>query len=466
MLKWAFFYVSVLLSIGITSALAGEFRVSGMAEGVSGEKVRIIIPADPFSGTSQTLCSTITDSLGRFSLHAEIKTTQFGWIALGLGRSEIYLYPGIELEIKLITPEPLKPGRNPFLEPPQLRIDLIREGPNSLNHDISLFNATFDDFVATSGLKLADRRNKSLVDSLDRLVRGMPIDTLNPYLRNYIFYKMADIHVFLREMRYPAAYKKYLEKQQSDFGNIAYQDFFNNFYDDYLFSGSKINFFNDLDLCINKNIDLAGLLDSLGKDSLLRNERIRELVLLKHIPSLYYDRNYHRNNIIYLLTALTDQTKFAENRRISENLKSKLLRFNANAPIPEFHFLSQTGEDITKSAMENGVTCLIFFKNECDICDAEHELIPALRKKYGEKIRFLSVCCEPGPFGLLTYLRDHPAFNWEFADFNKDYDFLEVMGIQSFPQILLCGEGAKILKYPAGKPSERLEPELDRLLAK
>ncbi len=58
-------------------------------------------------------------------------------------------------------------------------------------------------------------------------------------------------------------------------------DFFNQFFDHYLTAGNKFVSEKDLEKGINELVSLPALLDSLGKDTLLLSESLRELVLLK-----------------------------------------------------------------------------------------------------------------------------------------------------------------------------------------
>ncbi|MEI6576070.1 MAG: thioredoxin-like domain-containing protein [Bacteroidota bacterium] len=455
--------VVLLFFLQLNALQAKPFRVFGKLEGHHGEQLRILTPADPFSGMENTLVRGQIDSNGYFSLQADIKNTLFAWISLGFSRSEIYLYPGLELEIDIKISENPKAGRNPFLEPPSQNLELISEKPRSLNRDITSFNSTFDDFLILNTKGLQNRRNTFLLDSLNKLITSKGFDTTDTYLKDYIFYKLADISVFLREMKYPKAYGIYLSHKPLNFDNIAFSDFFNNFFADYLLSQTKSNFLNDLDLCINKNVDLYGLLDSLGKDSLLRNEKTRELVLLKHLPLFYNQNNFSKPNIIHLLETFAAKGKFKDHRQIALNLLSQLSRFEPGTPLPAFTFLRKDGIIFNNDSLKGKINCLLFFTTVCDACLAEHDLIRNLQKKYSGRIRFISVCCDIRNYALSSYLRDHPKYNWLFVEFNGDFSFLETMEIKSSPLLLITDREGRLIKYPAKLPSEGLEKDLEKL---
>lgn len=460
--KLQFTVTFFLLCICFEIVYGDSVSIYGTAKGNEHKVIRLVIPSDPFSGLEQTIGSTSIDSLGNFQLKATVRETVFGWIVIGFSRSEVYLYPGLALQLNIAVLQDVKPGRNPFLDPPPLRIVMISEKPHSLNSDITKFNSTYDDFTAHFGIELRNRRKTNLTDSLNTLISDNHPDTSDAYFRDYVFYKLSEINVFLREMRYPRAYKLYLEKSSLNFSNIAFSDFFNAFFENYIPAQSKAITTNDLDICINKRSDLAGLLDSLGKDSLLRNEKIRELVLLKHLPLFYHSDLYSRANIIHMLETIATSGKFNDQRVIAMNLEKQLTRFNEGASLPEFSFSKRDGQKI--NSFEGSVSCLIFFTTNCEICNREQDLIPAMQQKFGDKVRFISICCDEQNYALDVYSREHPSYRWEFLSFNIDYSFLEEMEIKSFPLVMLLDEHGKILQYPAKLPSNKLETVLSRIL--
>jgi len=422
----------------------------------------MLIPADPISGLELAIGSTKITASGDFSLSVPVNQTVFAWLVIGFSRTEVYLYPEQELQLNIAPLQEVIPGRNPFLDPPPLRISLISEHPRSLNADITRFNATYGDFLATHAAALRNRGKSTLTDSLNLLISANKPDTTDAYFRTYTFYKLTEIHVFLRQMRSPKAYRLYLEKSNLDFGNIAFSDFFNSFFENYLTAQSKAVTANDLDQCINKVPDLAGLLDSLGKDSLLRNEKIRELVLIKSLQQLYYADKFAPNNILQLLDLMSNTSKFKDLRTIAKNVIIRLTRFDAGGVLPAFSFSGRDGSLV--SSFKNPISCLLFFSGNCEICSSEQDLIPALQQKFGDKVKFISICCDEQSYALESYLREHPSYRWEFLSFNGNYTFLSEMEAKSFPTIMLLDGQDKLLQYPASLPSRNLETVLNRLL--
>ena len=105
-----------------------------------------------------------------------------------------------------------------------------------------------------------------------------------------------------------ALFKEYLTGNEIPLENLAYMQFFNEFFNRYIQSAnSKIP--NDkLFEFINEKPDYLLLLDFLGKDPILVNEIIRELVLIKNLAEMFNIVGFNKDNIIKLLYELSCTT--------------------------------------------------------------------------------------------------------------------------------------------------------------
>ena len=71
---------------------------------------------------------------------------------------------------------------------------------------------------------------------------------------------------------------------------------------------------------INERFDYFELEDFLGKDPILVNEQIRELVLLKNLAELYKTQHFNKSNILKYIYHIEQNSKFPEHKIIAKNM--------------------------------------------------------------------------------------------------------------------------------------------------
>ena len=87
---------------------------------------------------------------------------------------------------------------------------------------------------------------------------------------------------------------------------------------------------------INNKRNYYRLLDALGKDPILVNEVIREMVLIKGLGEIYDNDEFSQENILFLLNQMTNATKFVQHKQMAENQIKQLTKLRPGSVAPNF----------------------------------------------------------------------------------------------------------------------------------
>jgi cytochrome oxidase Cu insertion factor (SCO1/SenC/PrrC family) len=239
--------------------------------------------------------------------------------------------------------------------------------------------------------------------------------------------------------------------------------FFNDFFDQYLFPDNNFIPQTDLYTAINRQQSLPALLDTLGKDTILRNEVLREMVCLKSMQSLYFQPKFSKMAILKILQDLKNTSKFSEHREIAQNLMDGLTRFEKGHFPPEFVLPDLDGDLHKLEEYYGKPTYICFFTTWSYGCLTELELMRDLYDRYKGKVHFLGISLDQNA-DIVRQLKMEKNYAWDFMFNGTDYPLILNYRIKTFPVFLLLDAAGKVVEYPAYKPSEIIHEQFDRLL--
>ena len=98
------------------------------------------------------------------------------------------------------------------------------------------------------------------------------------------------------------------------YDNSEYMDFFNDFFTKY-YTKSKFILQFDLYEAVNNNRgSYDDMMELLKKDTLLKNDDLRELLLLKEMNDLYHTNGYKKENVLYIIQSAEIKEKSSQNK--------------------------------------------------------------------------------------------------------------------------------------------------------
>jgi thiol-disulfide isomerase/thioredoxin len=459
------FLFNILLTIMLAFpiwAYSQNVVIKGYAPGAEGKLISLSAYADQISFKEQKLVSAIIDSAANFYLCLSAEDTIYGMLNIGYYRSGIFIEPGRTYDIKVdsVDYNAYNEKTNPYLEPQQLNFTMLNFNKNDLNWIIPKFDEIYYDYLNKNAIAIYRLRDYSKIDTFRVIANKLFSYSKSGYFRNYMEYSIGLMEIpFLSSTNRSQLAEKYLKNRPVLYENIKYMEFFDQFFENYLLTAGVIEK-QDLVQTINLMPDYYAITDTLGKDSILRNEVLREMVLLKALFELSYNKEFNKNNIALILLQLSKHSKFETHRKTAENILQLFNKLQPETFAPVFSLMDQNKKTISLKDLNGKYVYLSFWTSWCTTCQSEFEVMSKLNDTYGSKVAFISISADKEFLSMVSFLKNQ-KYKWQFLHFGGDYDLLESYSVKSYPLFVLIDPQGKIILYPAPRPSEHIADYLE-----
>jgi thiol-disulfide isomerase/thioredoxin len=434
--------------------------IKGKATGAEGKTLCVYAWTDQITYALTKVASGKIDSTGKFDFSFKTDKTFFAYLKIDFNQAPLYIEPGKTYNLDISCPDCKSPDdkTNPYLDPKQL--DVVVSGNDSLelNKMIISFNNLYDDFMLKNYVTLLKHRNRAKVDSFKTVINKRFAPTDNEYFKNLTRYRLAAIEQFAQLNSFEGLFKKYIWDQPVLYDNTGYMEFFNEFFKNFVTEGSKEITRYDLDTTINYQKSFPAFLDSLGKDSLLRNEVIREVVALKTLGDVYYKPQFSKPAILDMFKYIEENSKFPQHRLIAESYLKLFTKLAPGTVAPDFKLKDFSGSTYSLSEFnKNKYVYLIFWKTWCVPCMDEMNLIEKLKAKYGTKVEFVGISADKEFMKYYYFMQKNKKYDFTNLHWGNDAELLTNYDVKTYPTFVLIGPDGKIVQYPAIAPSKHLD---------
>ncbi|MFH0864581.1 MAG: TlpA disulfide reductase family protein [Bacteroidota bacterium] len=441
---------------------AQNVTLKGIAKGAEGKALDVYAYSDLLSCTMTKIASGKIDTLGNFNFSFTTGETIFTYVKVGFTRAPLYVEPGktYNLQIKCDDCKSADDKSNPYLNTKDLVLTIENTDSTELNNLIYHFNDDYDRFMYSNYVSLIKQRNKSKVDSFRIQINNKYSSISNAYFSELVRYRLASVEQLAQLADNYSIAEKYFFSQPVLYKNTGYMEFFNDFFTEYVtMESSKIKS-TDLEKTINELKSMPAFLDSLGKDSILQNEIIRELVAVKCLAEIYYKKTYDQVAVLSMLQYIADSSKFPEHKTAASNYMSIFTKLTKGTIAPPFSLKDMNGEKYSLTELNKGkYVYLIFWTTWCVPCIAEMELIEKLIEKYGTKIEFVGISCDKEYMTFYHYMKQK-SFGFTSLHRGGSSELIENYDVRAFPKFIMIDPDGKIHQNPAITPSENLNEYL------
>ncbi|HPS83214.1 MAG TPA: TlpA disulfide reductase family protein [Bacteroidales bacterium] len=453
--------LSLLYAVNLSAA---KTIINGYAPGAEKLSIRLYTTDDYISNRESILASTVIDSTGhfQFTLNVYEKQVISGFFRImDFTSGEIYIPANKTYNVEFAVFDYKDPNRIhiPLLSTIQLQYTIRNIDSTDINQVISAFNEDYSSFIIqVSGINgntssyTFSRPPKNKVDSFVQAISVKYKNVNNEFFRNYCDYSMALLQLNMQSKSRKFLFDTYIFKKPILYDNIAYMDFFSSYFSDFILGTSKKIQPYDVVSNINIKPNLSGLIDSLGKDSLLRNEQLREAVMLLNMRDWYSLKIISQDSLIKVIDTYAAKTKFDIQARIARNLKFMLTRFNAGNTAPAMNFKSLEGDVFNNDSLKDKYTFILFFTTWSNPCLSELLVTNELYDTWKDSIRFVGVSMDREPLKLFYFLDDN-NFNFPIYHFGGDWVMAENLGLVAYPHGMLIDKSGKLIDYCTPVPS-------------
>lgn len=285
----------------------------------------------------------------------------------------------------------------------------------------------------------------------------------NSFFKSFIKYTIAETNASIsRGEKY--LMEQYITNQPVQYQHSAYMSFFNSYYKGYLARIASQRKGETMYKIINNNGDYSSLLNFVKLDKDITSDTLRELILLRELWDYNFSANFDPESIKTILEQFAGATKIAEHKKIVRNMLTYINKLRPGTPAPYFTAFSTGNKLMQFSSLKKRWVYLNFFASSNTESLKEMRKIESMRKTFGDRIVFVSICLDDSISDYYSFLKNNPKYNWPiWYNYHKQIkttakEAYAVVGTEAY---FLIDSNGYLVGSPALSPSKGIEYRLN-----
>lgn len=460
MKRFSAFFI-LLFFAQLLSAQQNMCTIFGTAPGREGNVIGAYMYDDFITHTEIKLAEGIVGDSGKFSLDVEVSGVTYVFLRCKKVHGFLYAEPGRKVELEFPDRD-YKAQVNPdvdYLVPMAIYID----DSTDMNFLADDYNQRFDKFWRKNFQSFVVKDSLAVLDTFHMQMNRHYAKVKNPYFLPWMNYGLASIEDGIFQSQVISG-KKYVTGQKIYYHNSEYMEFFNNFFQDYMYKWSARKEGRLMVFAINNLISYDSLLSSMKRLPWMENDTLRELVMLKGLFESYNNPAFNPRNVLAIVQQAAARSKVAEHRRIARNIIAFYTKLKRGSPAPHFMAVNKLGVEIDPIERFKGKYIYIFFFATWNTHSmSEFRYMEELQKKYGKQIEFVSISIDPDTNAYKAFLKANPKYKWSILHFDFHEQTKTDYNLFGVPAGFIIDPEGKLYISPADNPSGDLEYNLYRI---
>jgi len=464
-----FFFLLILVLPRVLQAGDSQTVLKGRKMDYTGDTIIFLGYSNMVSFQENELGRCSVDDSGFFECIIPIDQTQHIFTYLGVYNCYLYAEPGMVYNIRL-------PGKrektmqdivNPYYEETAVHLSVsadsnlqnhaLPEAEEELNFTIRTFNDSFYPyyykFVIDAYGKKVDRKELS---QAEKEIRA-PFDSIGgPFLDSYIDYRMGLMEHYGSQVSNERIIEDYFIRKPVQYQNPAYMELFNQAFKNYFIAFAEEHPASKLPILLNREKDYTKTNEILSRVASLKNDTLRELVLLKGLYDGYYDGKNIPSSMIQLLDSLKFNSNIEIHKQAVQDIMLEITKMLPGYLPPDFALYDSDSTLVNLSDFRGEFVYLNFCNSFGYYCVREYEYLRILHERLKEKIRIVTIVVDDS-FQNMKQLVGSNNYTWNFLHFSNQPDVLDSYDIQAYPSYFLIGPEGKMILSPAPTPLENFE---------
>ncbi|HAN18468.1 MAG: hypothetical protein A2X13_08840 [Bacteroidetes bacterium GWC2_33_15] len=454
-IKTGLIFIILIFSI---SARAGTVILKGTAPEWTGTQLEFITYSDQISYTEKVLCSTVVDNTGNFKCSFETHETVYVFIYLGT--YEAYFFAEPDSDYTLILPEKTEKSisdkLNPYFKTVLYHLGIENSSQTELNYLLAWFDTEFSNMINSNAYLIYTKSSELNVDAAISSVDSIFKNFNNPYFVDYKNYSYAAFRHLSFQQKSKSISNSYYLNYKILYQNKAYMDLFNQVYDKYFSYFGRTEKGKQIysDIGLHKSITL--LKKTLGQDSILTNDTLKELVILKCLHDEFYDDMISRSATLTVLDSLALQTTNEEHKQIANNIRQKVTRLMVGFEPPPFTLFDKDSNLVTLEKYRGKYVYLGFCASISYACIQEFEMLRKLHEKHAANFEIIVICMDESLAQMKTFV-EKMNYPYTFLFYGNQADVFKEYDIRALPTYYFINKEGKLALSPAASPGENIE---------
>ena len=443
----------LLLLLALPLAAQTTVHIVGSSDNAAGKVVGLYGYTDMLTMDEVLLDSVTVDADGSFSLECYVNYPRLVFLQVENYSQSFYIEAGRTYKVHIAEFDwSVGERQNVYLDPVALPLWFDELPDDELNVRITRFGEVVDSMINARRAEFDSRfrPRRSAFNELEATVnRMLPEADSNSFFARYKRFTLAEMKLSMNFTRRGKLMKEYIEGQPIRYYDEQYMRFFLALFDHSLSRGSRKVPMGRLVSWVDA-VDLRTMMDSLGTDPMLKNERVRELVALQAMKEAYYDPDYSADHVREMVEKIARQTKFDEHRQLAERMVEKFVQRESGADMPSTVLPDVERRMVDLATDFEGKWVYVSFVRVNDPNSiGEMEVIAHFHDTLAARcpdLEFVSVSCDREFQKMYHFLKSSKRgsrYVWTWLHFDGNYPLLEQLGVVSYPSFMLIDPEGK-----------------------
>ena len=447
----------------VLSLSAQNVEIRGRAtKAYSGKIVQVLVAQDYITNLKHVETSDTIKKDGYFELSFHTEYTQPITIKIDNVVAQMYVQPDFVYGITVPDIDSTM-NVNHDVELP-INIGIMVGDSTELNNLVFDFQDLYNRyFIASDGRYLSRAAMFKRCDSLYLTANRKYASIKNPFFSSYVKYSVASVNASLSRGE-KFLMEQYIKDHPVQHKHSAYMQFFNDYFKGYLTRLASQRPGETMYRIINTNGDYQGLLDFVKIDKEISSDTLRELIILKELWAYNFSSDFDSEAIKTILEQFQRSTKIKEHKLIVGNMLSYINKLRIGSVAPGFSAYSRDNKLMNFSSLKKRWVYLNFFSTANVESMKELPKIAALKKKFGDKIVFVSICLDDSLSDYLNFLKANPKYDWPiWYNYHKQIKVSakEAYAVTGTEAYFLIDNTGNLIASPALSPSKGIEYKLN-----
>ncbi len=451
-------------------------KITGRSPEYAGDSLIFLSYTNMITFSEKEMASCVVSDSGVFECHLTLAEPTLVFSHLGVYNCFMYAEPGMVYQIRLPRKrhKSMAEEANQFFEETPVHLSLkvtgtagefaIPSDDEELNFLIRAFNDYFYPyyykFTVDAYAEKTDQ--KELKDAVENLQKPFK-DIRSPFFSAYMDYRIGLLNHYGNQVSNQRIIEDYFLGRPVLYQNPAYMELFNEIFNDF-FDRFNENFpRQNLPVLMNRDKDYCGLNEILIRDADLRDDSLRELVLLKEFFEGFYDQKNIRSSMLQLLDSLQANTGIDLHRNMARDIMLEITKLLPGYSPPDFELYDHDSTLIHLSDFQGEYIYLLFCNSFSYYCIKEYEYLKVLQQRLQDRIKIITILVDDS-FQSMQGLMKNNSYSWTFLHFSNQPQVIDDYDIQTYPSYFLIGPEGKLILSPAPSPSENFEMTFRQLL--
>jgi peroxiredoxin len=432
--------------------------LKGNIKEVKNEEITFFTYDDHVTYTEKKLCSTPVDENGNFSCAFEINKTTYVFLHLGIYEAYLFVEPGktYDLLFPEIEQKKLIDELNPYFKPRLYHLGIENTNEKELNYQLAYFDELYTQMINKNAYQIYSKSKNLNVDQelnkLDSVFSGFN----HPFFRDFIKYRYASFRHLSYQEKMKSISNTYYLNQEILYHNPAYMELFNQVYDEYFQYFGRTSYGNQIYQDINENKSITSLKNTLGRDSVLTNDTLKELVILKCLHDEFYNDEFSRSAMLIILDSLSMQTPIKEHQKIAKNIRTKVTRLMVGFKPPAFNLLNKDSIMVSLDSFTGQYVYLGFCTTISYACIQEFDKLQRLHELHKEHYQIVVISMDESLEHMKRFV-EKKGYDYLFLHYGNQPEVFKEYDIRAFPTYYFIDKKGRLSMSPAPAPDENLE---------